>query len=331
MSRCSILSLTMKKMITMLIMWTFTEMTAAQPLCDPLTQYQRNGECCQMCPPGTSMSSLGTCAEPMCRICDEDEYQDTFTVEANCKRQPYCDPNKNLEFVKEKSKTEKSACACQHGFHCSSDACLTCVPHSSCGPGWGPLVEGNQTHDTVCRRCPEGTFSSKSSWDAVCVRWTECESGYHVGQSGSDKSDVVCEKSQRQHAVIAIIVVLLVVGVALIAAAKIWFSRGRKEESKGKGCVEACVQCDNDPPREEKALLDRQTADAVPEADMPQPSMEEGGTGVPEENEDGPNLAVTGGLLFTDNGNYVTQENGKSEVLSRQESQSGTLLSEKSL
>nr|XP_057907641.1 tumor necrosis factor receptor superfamily member 5 isoform X2 [Doryrhamphus excisus] len=316
-------SLTAKETMAMvlIVMGTLAGLTAAQPLCDPLTQKRRNGECCQMCPPGTSMSSLGTCAEPLCPPCDQDEYQDTFTTEAKCKRQPYCDPNKNLESEKQKSKREKSACICQRGFHCSGDACLTCVPHGSCGPGWGALLPGNQTHDTVCHRCPVGSFSNRTSWDAVCTPWTECDSGYQVGRSGSDKSDVVCERRQRQHVVIAIIGVLLVVGVTLVAAAKIWISRGGKVGATGKGCVEACVQRDDDPPREEKALVDTQPArDALPE------DAEDGGTGVPEENEDGPSAAVSGGLLFTDNGNYLTQENGKNEILSRQESQSGTSL-----
>lgn len=42
---------------------------------------------------GTSMSQLGTCTAPQCLQCDQDEYQDTYTTETKCRRQPYCDPS----------------------------------------------------------------------------------------------------------------------------------------------------------------------------------------------------------------------------------------------
>lgn len=44
---------------------------------------------------GTSMLSLGNCQEPHCQKCEDDEYQDKFTKESKCVRQPYCDPSKS--------------------------------------------------------------------------------------------------------------------------------------------------------------------------------------------------------------------------------------------
>lgn len=41
------------------------------------------------------MSSLGNCLEPQCRDCEDGDYQDKFTKEAKCLRQPYCDPRKS--------------------------------------------------------------------------------------------------------------------------------------------------------------------------------------------------------------------------------------------
>ncbi|XP_061758662.1 tumor necrosis factor receptor superfamily member 5 [Nerophis ophidion] len=302
-------------------MWTLAVMTAGQLQCDPQTQYQQNGQCCQKCPPGTSMSSFSVCTEPLCLDCDEDEYQDAFTTEATCKRQPYCDPNKNFEFVKQASKRQKSVCMCQRGFHCSSGACLTCVPHRSCEPGWGAIVQGNQTHDTVCHKCPQGSFSNKSLWDADCVVWTKCENGYHVGRSGSDKSDVVCEKSRGPRVAIAI-VVFPVVFVAFIAAIVVCLSRGQKEKKK-VDISEVRVQ---NPLIENKSENEAPGVEVVPPGRplvVTQPSSEDATTGVPEENKDDPS-----DRLLTVNGNYVMQENGKAEVLSCQESQNGTLMRE---
>lgn len=57
----------------------------------------------------------------------------------------------------------------------------------------------------------------------------------------------------------------------------------------------------------------------------PQSSQEEGSSRAPEENEDEPSQELsTTDVLLTDKGNFVTQENGKTEILSRQESQTQT-------
>ncbi|XP_049610957.1 tumor necrosis factor receptor superfamily member 5 isoform X1 [Syngnathus scovelli] len=304
------------------ILWTAVVIIAPQPLCDPLTQYGLNGECCQMCPPGTSMSDLGTCTTPQCLQCDEDEYQDTYTTDTKCKRQPYCDPNKNFQISVQTSRTQKNTCTCKLGSHCSSEACFTCVPHRRCEPGLGVLFKGNHTHDTVCQKCPDGTFSSQTSWDSECLTWTKCESGYVIMQNGSSQSDVVCEKNQRTHIVIACLLVPLIV-ILLLAVMKIWHTKRREKDFKGKGCNEACVQHD----KEVFPILN-----VIHETPM-SPGVQvlladSSSTGEPEENEDGPNLLVLRDLLLSDKGNFVTQENGKAEVLSRQESQSRTETSE---
>lgn len=50
-----------------------------------------------VCFSGTSMTLLGTCLEPQCKNCDQNEYQDKYTKEPKCQRQPYCDPSKPAE------------------------------------------------------------------------------------------------------------------------------------------------------------------------------------------------------------------------------------------
>ncbi|XP_077371493.1 tumor necrosis factor receptor superfamily member 5 [Festucalex cinctus] len=316
----------------MTVLWAAAVIVAAELHCDLLTQHELNGKCCQKCPPGTSMSQLSTCTDPQCLQCEEDEYQDTYTTEKKCKRQPYCDPNKNFHVPEKTSKTKKSTCMCKLGFHCSSSECLTCVPHRPCEPGWEALIRGNQTHDTVCHKCPEGSFSNQTSWDSSCLTWTKCESGYVIGRSGSAQSDVVCEKNQRQHVAIVCVVLLLVIGILLMVAVKIWRSTRREGDTNEKGCGEACVRRDRDPPKE--GLIASPTSDGDhEEATLPgvQTSLaESNGSGKPEENEDGLSEAALENLHLSDKGNYVTQENGKAEVLSRQESQSMTVTSEMS-
>ncbi|KAF3697291.1 Tumor necrosis factor receptor superfamily member 5 [Channa argus] len=222
--------------------WAFLVVAAAQPSCDPETQYESGGACCMMCGPGTSMLPSGTCSNPQCKDCEENEYQDKYTQEPKCLRQPYCDPNKNFEVTTHLSKKVQSTCLCRTGFHCSSEACITCVQHTECGPGHEVVSKGNHTYDT--------------------------------------------------------------------------------------GCVESCRG-------EEQTETPREIY--IPIADMHEPehkfveqfsTQEEGSTQeghgmTPEENLDEESLEQSS-YPRTENGNFVTQERGKSEVLSRQESQTQT-------
>uniref|UniRef100_A0A8C6NLJ1 TNFR-Cys domain-containing protein n=1 Tax=Nothobranchius furzeri TaxID=105023 RepID=A0A8C6NLJ1_NOTFU len=144
---------------------------ASSQLCDPQTQYPRDGQCCSMCPPGTRMQSSSSCLDAVCDPCGTNEYQDKYTTDSKCKRQPYCDPNTNFESPVEQSMTVKTICMCKDGFHCSGKECITCTKHSTCQPGYEVVSEGSQTSDTICRPCPSGTFFSPTS--RKCEKWTE--------------------------------------------------------------------------------------------------------------------------------------------------------------
>ncbi|XP_044067670.1 tumor necrosis factor receptor superfamily member 5 [Siniperca chuatsi] len=319
-----------KMHLLLMVMWAFMAMTAAQSRCDPLTQYDKNGQCCKKCVPGTRMTSLGTCLEPQCIECEQNEYQDEYTIEDKCHLQPYCDKHKNFQVNVHESKTQRSTCMCQSGFHCSSNACLTCVAHTTCAPGHGAQSEGNHMHDTVCQKCPEGTFSNETSWDGVCKKWTQCENGYHIQQSGTDISDNICVETSRKH-VVVISVVVLVIFVVFISAVMYWMCKvfGKQGDSKGKvkGCVESCLVFKKEPLKDSGVLIAVPTNETEEESMLTevQTSQEEASERTPEENEDEPSQAMSTEHSFrTENGNYVTQENGKTEILSRQESQTQT-------
>ncbi|XP_039656092.1 tumor necrosis factor receptor superfamily member 5 isoform X2 [Perca fluviatilis] len=313
--------------LLLLLLMGFVAMTAAQPQCDPLTEYELNGQCCKMCGPGTRMSSSsGTCQDPQCVECGDNEYQEKYTKETKCERQPYCDPNTNFQAVVHESKKKKSLCMCKDGFHCSSEECVTCVAHTNCEPGHWALRVGTHTVDTVCQKCPEGTFSNDSSWHSVCRKWTVCESGYHIQQRGTDKSDNICEATSRGHIVLIVVLALLIVFSVVFLI--VWcLCKGNQEDARGKVCVGSCFGDGRQPLRETKVLITNPT-DATEEESMKLPelqsSQEEGGAGPPEENEDQPSQEISAGLILTENGKVVTEEYGKSSVLSRQESQPHT-------
>ncbi|XP_031146477.2 tumor necrosis factor receptor superfamily member 5 isoform X1 [Sander lucioperca] len=320
----------MHSLLLLLLLLGFVAMTATQPQCDPLTEYELNGQCCKMCGPGTRMpssSSPSSCRDPQCIGCGDNEYQEEYTKETKCQRQPYCDPNKNFQVVVHKSKKKQSPCMCKEGFHCSSEDCITCVPHTTCKPGHGAQHIGTHMEDTVCQKCPDGTFSNDSSWRSVCMKWTVCENGYHIQRSGTDISDNICEAISRGH--IVLIVVLALIGVSVVLVIVWCLYKGKQEDARGKVkvCVGSCFGDERQPLRETRVLITYPT-DATEEESMKLPelqsSQEEGGAGPPEENEDQPSQEISAGLLLTENGKLVTEEYGKSSVLSRQESQPHT-------
>ncbi|XP_072222938.1 tumor necrosis factor receptor superfamily member 5 isoform X2 [Leuresthes tenuis] len=276
-------------------------MAAAQLHCDPVTQYEKDGQCCNMCSPGNKMLPLSTCTDPTCESCEKNEYQDKYTRDNKCKLQSYCDPNKNFEAAVHKSTKTKTTCMCKQGFHCSSKDCMTCVQDSACGPGFQVQLKGNQMHDTVCQKCPHGTYSNESSSDGVCKKWTECKAGHYLEQSGTDISDNKCVEMERSHLiVICIIPVLLACLIGLI------FYMCRNKSTYVKGTSQDCV--------ESLTTEDEMQREAIQELRTPVENEDE--LSVPEMSTEDHGI--------TENGNCVAQELGKVEVLSRQESQTQT-------
>lgn len=295
--------------VSMLLLWASAVLAAADPLCDPVTQYLSNGECCQKCEPGTSMVSRD-CRNPVCKGCDKNEYMDRYNTEQMCERQPSCDLNSNFKWPESTSTTQQHQCLCKEGFHCSSVSCLTCVPHRECEPGSGASVIGGQTQDTVCEPCPDGTFSDEKSWNGTCKKRTQCTFGITPKDHENE-----CE---RWHVIAIAVVTVLAVGVA-IAVALFFVKR------KGKTGHELSNTPDDpktgtykngdlhivdiEEKEEEHRLITNPTEDGnsigSPYQETHYPS------GCPEETED---------VVFTANGNVLSQD-GKEYVVSQPETQ----------
>uniref|UniRef100_A0A8D3CRG2 CD40 molecule, TNF receptor superfamily member 5 n=1 Tax=Scophthalmus maximus TaxID=52904 RepID=A0A8D3CRG2_SCOMX len=263
---------------------------AAQSRCDPLTQYEKAGQCCRMCFPGTSMSSTSTCTDPQCEECGEDEYQDKYNTEPRCQRQPYCNPLKNFQASAQQSKKKRSTCLCRLGFHCSSEACMTCVPHTTCKAGHGTRSIGNQTHDTVCQECPEGSFSISNTWDTGQIKCVcDCFFLFFCSCRGNVPSACSSDRS---------------------------------------GCVDLCHGDRWELPKE-PSLLSFTPVDQTEKVPMC-PELQsiqddEDRMRTPEENEDDLRDDMSADVVaLTENGKFVTQERGKTEIQPQQESQTHT-------
>ncbi|XP_022045481.2 tumor necrosis factor receptor superfamily member 5 isoform X1 [Acanthochromis polyacanthus] len=283
----------------LLLIGAFTVLTTAQSPCDPMTQYERDGQCCNMCGKGTSMTPSTSCEFPQCTECFDREYQEGYTKESLCNRQPYCDTHLNFEKPVH-SKTAKTICKCIEGFHCAAKDCKTCVAHTQCGPGQGAQTKGSHTHDTQCEECPEGTFSNETSWSSPCKEWTSCEGTFYTEQKGTSTSDTKCVASSRLH--IVVICVVLLVAAVIAALATAFICKAHMKE-KAKPCIELCRGDEHRPLQHIEVRTPVEDIEAEPEQSLLEISSE------------GPVTVM---------GNPVREEYGKSEIFPRQESQTET-------
>ncbi|CAB1414112.1 unnamed protein product [Pleuronectes platessa] len=268
-------------------------LTSAQSRCDPLTQYDQAGQCCTMCAPGTKMSPGVRFSRTATRI-------------------------RTRRIPGPASKKKQSTCSCLTGFHCSSDTCVTCVPHTTCKPGQQAKSIGNHSKDTVCESCPEGSFSNSPSWNSVCTKWTECESGYQVQEKGTHVSDSVCEETPRHQG--GLIAAAVVFGSALfVFILACCLCRGDTKQ-RAKGCLESCHGDREKLPMEPTPMLFTQVDETESDPE-PRLSQEDEDMKMPEENLEEEREELLSEGVLSENGQFVTQERGKDSIQPQQETQ----------
>nr|XP_020490230.1 tumor necrosis factor receptor superfamily member 6B-like [Labrus bergylta] len=153
---------------------------------DPLT---RESLLCNMCPPGTHMSAhCNATTQTVCKPCSNEHFTEMWNYMPKCL---YCNTfcQGNMEVEKECSAVNDRVCRCEEGYYKRYDFC---VRHTECGPGHGVHTKGTIHKNTICERCPEGTFSNSSSALEPCVNHQTCASGEIVLTSGTMHHDTVC-------------------------------------------------------------------------------------------------------------------------------------------
>ncbi|XP_061463458.1 tumor necrosis factor receptor superfamily member 11B [Rhineura floridana] len=158
---------------------------------------------CDQCPPGTYVKQHCTASSKTeCAPCPDQYYTDEWSSNDECQ---YCNVVCNeLQYEKVKcSSTRNRFCECVEGRYLDLEFCLK---HTACPLGFGVAEQGTPESDTVCKRCPEGYFSSETSSKQACQKHTNCSAlGLKTVRKGdatrnnvcqgekSDKSDQQCE------------------------------------------------------------------------------------------------------------------------------------------
>ncbi|XP_035238805.1 tumor necrosis factor receptor superfamily member 5 [Anguilla anguilla] len=304
------------KMKTFVFNFWMACILVAANACDPDTQYEKNEVCCGMCPPGTRMSADASCEDPNCIPCGEHEYQPDYTQEKKCQLQPFCDPNMNFDQVPP-DPTKRLSCTCKSGHHCSSEECLTCVPHTACKPGEGVLKTGTRSSDTVCQACEPGTFSNETSVKH-CREWTKCEEKTHrIKTSGTPTSDVECEEIRPNLGLaVGLPVCILLIAVAVAVVVAVVFYRSKKDRNYLKNIFKK----KNPGDMKHGPLMQ-------PDEELPETLLRlEDETGPGNCQEEGPvedeETQPCPGRDLTENHKPLRQEEGKMEHISESEEQS---------
>lgn len=67
---------------------------------------------------------------------------------------------------------------------------------SRCGPGWGAISRCARGRDTVCERCPTGTYSPHHSVQP-CWNCARCGPGLYEAHPCTARADTVCDSCHR--------------------------------------------------------------------------------------------------------------------------------------
>ncbi|XP_056618658.1 tumor necrosis factor receptor superfamily member 6B-like [Triplophysa dalaica] len=150
---------------------------------------------CKQCPAGTYMVEHCTpTRDTVCSPCPANHFTQYWNYLPNCLYCGiFCVENQHVKV--ECSPKNNRVCECNDGFFWHAEFC---IKHTECPSGDGVHKKGTVHSDTVCERCPRGTFSAGASSSAKCVKHTDCESmGLVVMLNGSRWHDNVCMTCQN--------------------------------------------------------------------------------------------------------------------------------------
>ncbi|XP_023683299.1 tumor necrosis factor receptor superfamily member 6B [Paramormyrops kingsleyae] len=128
---------------------------------------------CERCPPGTHMvQHCSATKRTQCAPCPPQHYTQEWNYLRRCL---YC---RQLcgdgQVVSEAcSASQNTICQCKLGYFMQDDFCRQ---HTKCRPGYGVKVKGTAEVDTVCEKCPLGSYSPGGVSEVVCRNHTDCKS-----------------------------------------------------------------------------------------------------------------------------------------------------------
>uniref|UniRef100_A0A8C9VY46 TNFR-Cys domain-containing protein n=1 Tax=Scleropages formosus TaxID=113540 RepID=A0A8C9VY46_SCLFO len=167
------------------------------PPCDR-AEYEKNGECCPMCPPGTRVHRHCTAyTSTTCVPCIGDTFTDKPNGLISCFPCTVCQKGLGVKTVKECTASSDTVCGVLEGNYSAQK-------HTTCKPGHFIKHPGTHSNDTVCENCPENSFSDGSS--TFCTPHTNCKANrLPTVKAGDSVSDAECGERSQIPVIVAII------------------------------------------------------------------------------------------------------------------------------
>ncbi|XP_029434031.1 tumor necrosis factor receptor superfamily member 14 isoform X2 [Rhinatrema bivittatum] len=177
-------------------------------------EYSTGTGCCPMCQAGTRVRNH--CKETSgtnCIPCMAGTYMDHPSGLTDCFKCKICDTGMGLTEKQKCTYVKNTVCDCESGFYCAEpqeEDCELCQRWTSCEPGYYVGKPGTETKDTVCERCPDGTFSMKYMSEK-CEPWTRCSDQNKIKEkAGTLTSDSVCKDKDMTGVIISAVTVFIV-------------------------------------------------------------------------------------------------------------------------
>ncbi|KAL4635135.1 tumor necrosis factor receptor superfamily member 11A [Arapaima gigas] len=130
--------------ISHLVIAVYAQVASSRPTCPP--ELYVNKRCCSPCKPGTYQFARCTNdLDTKCLPCGQNEYQPDYNNESKCYQQKICDPVKGFIQEPRENRTAPVPCRCKSGYQCSLVNCEFCVKIEKCQPGYGFVMNGENT------------------------------------------------------------------------------------------------------------------------------------------------------------------------------------------
>ncbi|XP_078281634.1 uncharacterized protein LOC144608128 isoform X2 [Rhinoraja longicauda] len=207
-----------KIFITLLVICYLSQVTA----CDR-REYKHNGVCCSLCVAGSVVAKHCTVDTGTgCNPCTAGEFIEHPNGLEKCFKCKKCDQDLGLQIKEECTYKRDAKCEPRTGYYCIEN-CQMANKHTTCPAGHGVKEKGTPLKDTVCEKCPVGTFSGRDSSTEACLNWTVCEKLHRqLFEPGSSEADVKCAEANNNLRIIIPVIAIAVIIFILIGAVVFW-------------------------------------------------------------------------------------------------------------
>ncbi|XP_029444098.1 tumor necrosis factor receptor superfamily member 16-like [Rhinatrema bivittatum] len=155
--------------------------------------HSSQGECCDLCPPGSGVAAACTSSNTLCEPCRAGvTFSPVSSATEQC--QPCSTCQEHTQLASACTPARDTVCECTSGYYRHVENGSTqCLPCQECRLGYGVSVACGLTRNTECEACPPGFYSEVASGVSPCLPCQmECKESEVKIRECSPLSDTLC-------------------------------------------------------------------------------------------------------------------------------------------